>query len=99
MSPVVQRGDSPADVLPRPLDEAGAPSSSAHASSSPSMWRRVLPAMGTGARFGVGGATGLWLADVTRLVLRRGGAPWAAWFTGIGAALYVALTTAFVVGA
>jgi hypothetical protein len=52
-----------------------------------------------GARVGVGAASGLWIGDVVTLAFTRGGATWRQWFTGLGAALFVAVTAAFVLGA
>jgi arylsulfatase A-like enzyme len=61
--------------------------------------RIVLRSAGTGARFAVGAAFGLWLGDVAVLAATRGSASWRQWLTGVGAALFVAVTTAFVLGA
>ena len=52
-----------------------------------------------GGRVGIGVACGLWIGDVVTLALTRGGATWLQWFTGVGAAFFVAVTTAFVLGA
>lgn len=65
----------------------------------PSRWQSQLRSVGVGARFGAGGAMGVWLADVVMLLFARGGAKWRPWLMGVGSALYVALTTGLVVGA
>jgi len=52
-----------------------------------------------GARFGAGAALGVWIGDVALLAVTRGHATAMQWLTGIGAALFVALPPAILVGA
>jgi choline-sulfatase len=64
-----------------------------------SSWRRIARSIGAGQRLAAGAALGLWLGDVVMLARERWLVGWTRWLTGIGAALFVALTTALVVGA
>jgi arylsulfatase A-like enzyme len=68
------------------------------AAAPPSRWRRIGRRSLSGLRFALGAALGLWLGDALVLLYSRGGATWTQWLTGIGGALFVASTTAVVVG-
>ncbi|MDP9002537.1 MAG: sulfatase-like hydrolase/transferase [Myxococcota bacterium] len=59
---------------------------------------RVVRAMRVGMRFGAGAALGLWLGDVGAQALLQYRASGLQWVTGIGAALFVALTAAIALG-
>lgn len=50
-------------------------------------------------RFALGAALGLWVADAMLLAVARGSATWMQWALGLGAAAFVVLTTAAVLGA
>jgi arylsulfatase A-like enzyme len=66
--------------------------------SAPPRWKRVRRRSLAGLRFALGATLGLWLGDALLLLYSRGGASWTQWLTGIGAALFVASTTAAVLG-
>jgi arylsulfatase A-like enzyme len=66
---------------------------------TPSRWARLVRSMIVGARFGAGGALGLWLGDVVVLAFSPGAVAWRKCVTALAAAFDVALTTALVVGA
>src|ERR1019366_6590282 len=66
--------------------------------STPSRWKRVRRRALEGLRFALGATLGLWVGDALLLLYSRGGATWTQWLTGIGAALFVASTTAAVLG-
>ena len=55
--------------------------------------------MRTGALVAAGGALGLWLGDVPIIFPLHATTTWSRWLTGMGGALFVALTTALVLGA
>jgi choline-sulfatase len=59
----------------------------------------VVRSMGIGQRFAVGAAVGLWLGDMAVLAHERVSVGWTRWLTAAGASLFVAMTTALVVGA
>jgi arylsulfatase A-like enzyme len=61
--------------------------------------RRALRRAWIGARYAVGAVFALWLGDAIVLLPARGGATWLQWITGLGAAFFVAATSAAVVGA
>ncbi len=63
------------------------------------LWAVAARSMGMGQRLGAGCAIGLWLGDVALLAGSRASVGWVRWLTGMGAALFVALTTALVLGA
>ncbi|HZU83637.1 MAG TPA: sulfatase [Polyangiaceae bacterium] len=63
------------------------------------VWLRIARSAGAGARLGAGVAIGGWSGDALVLAASHGGATLSQWLTGIGAALFVALTTALVAGA
>jgi arylsulfatase A-like enzyme len=52
----------------------------------------------SGARLALGSALGLWFGDALLLGVTRSGATWKQWAQGIGAAAFVSLTTALVLG-
>jgi len=60
--------------------------------------KRFIRDAWVGARFGAGGAFGLWLGDAAMLCAGRGGRTISQLLTGLGAALFVAITTALVAG-
>jgi arylsulfatase A-like enzyme len=70
----------------------------AEPASTPSRWKRVRRRSLAGLRFALGATLGLWVGDALLLLYARGGATWTQWLTGIGAALFVASTTAAVLG-
>ena len=76
--------------------EAPAP---AHPPRPPGRWGRVGRRIRTGALLGGGGALGVWVGDVVALSSARENMTSDQWLTGLGAALFVALTTAVVAGA
>jgi arylsulfatase A-like enzyme len=99
MSTGTQAALAPIETGP-PLDVASA-AARAEAPApprSPSRWSRFGNRVRTGIGYAVGAAFGMWLGDVLILTFTRGGATWTQWFTGIGAALFVAVTTALVLG-
>jgi choline-sulfatase len=57
-----------------------------------------LAAARQGVRLALGAAFGLWIGDVVLLATSRRGATPRQWLTGVGAALFVAATTAIVAG-
>jgi arylsulfatase A-like enzyme len=68
--------------------------------------RRALALIGlvarrawVGLRYALGAACGLWVGDVLVMLAGRGGASWAQWATGLGAALFVSASAGAVVGA
>jgi arylsulfatase A-like enzyme len=63
------------------------------------MWQRLGRRIMTSERYAIGAALGLWLGDVVLIGASRGGATRAQWVQGMGAAAFVALSTAIVVGA
>src|SRR5580658_9888030 len=63
-----------------------------------SRWRRLLASARQGVRLALGAAFGLWIGDVVLLATSRRGATPRQWLTGVGAALFVAATTAIVAG-
>jgi len=65
---------------------------------SASGWTRLRLLSAVGARIALGGALGLWAGDALLLGVTRAGATWKQWMQGIGAAAFVALSTAFVFG-
>ena len=65
---------------------------------APTRWGRIAKRSSTGLRVALGAATGLWVGDTLLLLHGRGGATWKQWFTGVGSALFVAVTTAAVLG-
>jgi choline-sulfatase len=69
------------------------------ASAVPSRWRLIGRHSLTGLRLAVAAAVGLWLGDALVLLHGRGQATWRQWLTGVGAALFVATTTAALAGA
>jgi arylsulfatase A-like enzyme len=92
---------TPAGTAPQP--EVAAPTEAAGASpvktaGGPSRWAGVGAHAWVGIRYGVGAAAGMWVGDVLVLFFTRGSATWAQWLTGVGAALFVAATTALFVG-
>jgi arylsulfatase A-like enzyme len=64
-----------------------------------SRWRSLSNSALLGARFGSGAAFGLWVCDVALLATLRRDATTRQWLMGLGAALFVAMTTALLVGA
>ncbi len=60
---------------------------------------RIPRSMLVGARFGAGAAFGLWLGDLGVVAAMRGHATAMQWLTGVGAALFVALPPAVLLGA
>jgi arylsulfatase A-like enzyme len=69
------------------------------ASPRPSQWALLGQLVLVGIRSAVSLVAGLWLGDAAFLAATRGGATWGQWLMGVGAALFVALTTAIVSGA
>ena len=63
-----------------------------------SPWVRLGRLSMAGARISVGAALGLWLGDTVLLGLTSSGATWAQWAQGVGAAAFVILSTALVLG-
>jgi arylsulfatase A-like enzyme len=74
-------------------------SSTTEATTVPSRWRIIGRRSLFGLRFALGAAVGLWLGDALVLLHGRGGATWKQWLMGLGAALFVAATTAALAGA
>jgi arylsulfatase A-like enzyme len=68
------------------------------AAPTPTRWGRIAKRSSIGLRVALGAATGLWLGDALVLLHSRGGASWKQWLTGVGSALFVAATTAAVLG-
>jgi|HubBroStandDraft_1064217.scaffolds.fasta_scaffold09337_2 choline-sulfatase len=65
----------------------------------PSRWTRsLLHGAAIGAQFGVGAAVGLWAGDVVTLALTRGHVTISQWLQGVGASLWVCVTTGIVLG-
>jgi arylsulfatase A-like enzyme len=60
---------------------------------------RIPPSVLVGARYGAGAAFGVWLGDVGVAVATHGHATAMQWLTGVGAALFVALPPAVLLGA
>jgi arylsulfatase A-like enzyme len=115
MNVVIRKGDSPANgvsaapgaaAIAQPTDNP-TPSRpdvarevvQSDPAGGPAPFARVGRSMRIGARFGAGAALGVWLADVAVLASTRSAVGWRHWLTGVGAALFVALTTALVLGA
>ncbi len=65
----------------------------------PSRWTYLGRLVMTGVRYAMGAALGLWLGDLVLIGLARGGATWRQWAQGMGAAAFVALSTALLLGA
>lgn len=66
----------------------------------PSRWTGALfHSSAIGVRFGVGAAVGLWAGDAVLLAVSRGQIATSQWLQAMGASLWVAVTTGFVVGA
>jgi choline-sulfatase len=61
-------------------------------------WLRVPPSIATGARFAAGATLGLWLGDVVLVAVSRGHATPFQRLVGMGAALFVALPPALLLG-
>lgn len=78
--------------------QAASPAQATATAQTPSRWSRLGDRVRTGIRYAVGAAYGMWIGDVLVLTLSRGGATWVQWLTGVGAALFVAVTTAIVLG-
>jgi choline-sulfatase len=74
-------------------------SSTIEAADAPSRWRLIGRRSLLGLRFALGATVGLWLGDALVLLHGRGGATWKQWLMGMGAALFVAATTAALAGA
>jgi choline-sulfatase len=64
-----------------------------------SRWARLGHMILTAERFALGATLGLWICDAILLAFIRGGATWTQWAHGMGAAAFVALSTALVLGA
>jgi arylsulfatase A-like enzyme len=64
----------------------------------PSRWRTILNDSWTGLRLATTAAFGLWMGDAVLQLAIRGKATWAQWLTGVGAALFVSVTAATIVG-
>ena len=64
-----------------------------------SRWARLGGLVFTAERFALGATLGLWIADASLLAIDRGGARWSQWAEGVGAAAFVALSSALVLGA
>ena len=64
-----------------------------------SRWTRLGRLIMTGERYALGATFGLWLGDLVLIGAARGGATWKQWAQGMGAAAFVALSTALLVGA
>jgi len=79
-----------------PVDAATPPDTGTP--GDPSRWARIGARAWIGIRYGVVAALGMWVGDVLVLIFGRGSATWAQWFTGVGAALFVAVTTALFAG-
>jgi arylsulfatase A-like enzyme len=103
MATFAHGGESPRDTVGAALE----PSIRAHDGPSPpatdepakTLWSSSVAAMGTGQRLAAGAAIGLWFGDAILLAPARAATGSLRWWTGIGAALFVALTTALAVGA
>ena len=86
--------EGPSEGAPAPLA-----SDATRAATRQSRWRGVGRSSLVGLRFALSAAVGLWLGDALVLLHSRGGATWKQWLTGVGAALFVAATTAALAGA
>jgi len=101
MASFAQRGDSPGNAVGAALEPSTRAEDAASATLDPpkTLWRSSVVAMGLGQRLAAGSAIGLWLGDAILLAPSRAATGSLRWWTGIGAALFVALTTALAVGA
>jgi arylsulfatase A-like enzyme len=63
-----------------------------------SRWAGLGQSSLTGQRFALGAAFGLWVGDAMVLARTRAGATWSQWAEGMGAAAFVALSSALVLG-
>jgi choline-sulfatase len=92
---------TPSALHEGPHGEAPSPhaAGSVDAPAAPSRWRLIGRHSLAGLRLAVTATVGLWLGDALVLLHGRGGATWKQWLTGVGAALFVATTTAALVGA
>lgn len=77
---------------------AAAVTTSNEPSAPPSRWRNVLNDSWTGLRLTTIAAFGLWLGDAIVVLGARGKATWGQLLTGVGSALFVAVTAATLVG-
>jgi arylsulfatase A-like enzyme len=68
-------------------------------STHSSRWARLAQLIWTAERYTIGATLGLWLGDAVMIAASRGGASWVQWVEGMGAAAFVATSTALVLGA
>ncbi|HEY4015382.1 MAG TPA: sulfatase-like hydrolase/transferase [Polyangiaceae bacterium] len=107
MTSFARGGESPSDAMSAVLDpsvqavdSASTPAAEdGEGASKESAWKAAVSAMGAGQRVAAGCALGLWFGDAVLLAPARATIGALRWWTGIGAALFVALTTALAVGA
>jgi arylsulfatase A-like enzyme len=107
MTSFARGGESPSDAMSAVLDPSVRPVDTASASAGKGVigesregaWKTAVAAMGVGQRLAAGCAIGLWFGDAILLAPARVTIGSLRWWTGIGAALFVALTTALAVGA
>ncbi len=76
-----------------------APGASSFSAVRPSRWVRLGNLVMTGERYALSAALGVWVVDAIILALVRGGARWGQWAQGMGAAAFVAMSTAMLLGA